>query len=184
MSQANNLKSKTSNPKTTILGHATKTKPKDPSLIGLGHQPGLIPIIINPTSNPKSVAQILPNKICPQPIHYLKPKTHYSYKSKLSTHESKTWNFHLVENYQKPNPNKTPIGLALNSLASGCPSQYSLVMGLESKVLGQLPCIHKSYTRYNLSPSLSLSLSLSYIYKEGFCPNKRKKQVKVQKTLT
>ena len=159
MSQANNLKSKTSNPKTAVLGHATKTKPKDPSLIELGHQPGLIPIIINPTSNPKSVAQILPNKICPQPIHYLKPKTHYSHKSKLSTDKPKTWNFHLVENYEKPNPNKTPLGLALKSLASGCPGHYSLIMGLESKVLGQLPCVHKSYTRYNLSqlkpPSLS-----------------------------
>ena len=144
MSQANNLKIKTLNPKATVLGHATKTKPTNPPLIRLGLQPDLIPIITNPTSNPKSVAQILLNKICPQPIHCLKLKTHYWYKSKLSTPESKTWNFHLVENYQKPNPNKTPIGLALNSLTSGCPSQYSLVMGLESKVLGQLPCIHKS----------------------------------------
>ena len=159
MSQANNLKSKTLNPKAVISGHATKTKPTDPSLIGLRLQPDLIPIITNPTSNPKSVAQILPNKICPQPIHYLKPNAHYSYKSKLSTHESKTWNFQLVENYQKPNPNKTPIGLALNSLASGCPSHYSLIMGLESKALGQLPCVHKSYSRYNLSQLKPLSLS-------------------------
>ena len=89
MSQANNLKSKTSNPKPAVLGHAAKTKPTDPPLIKLGLQPDLIPIITNPTSNPKFVAQILPNKICPQPIHYLKPKTHYSYKYKLSTHESK-----------------------------------------------------------------------------------------------
>ena len=102
MSQANNLKSMTSNPKAPVLGHAAKTKPTDPPLIGLRLQPDLIPIIANPTPNPKSVAQILPNKICPQPIHYLKPNTHYSYKSKLSTHESKTRNFQLVENYQKP----------------------------------------------------------------------------------
>ena len=157
MSQANNLKSRTSNPKAAILGHATKTKPTDPPLIGLRLQLNLIPIITNPTSNPKSIAQILPNKICPQPIHYVKHNTHHSYKSKLSTHESKTWNFQLVENYQKPNPNKTPIGLALNSLAFGFLGHYSLVMGLESKVLGQLPCALKSYTRYNLSISLSLS---------------------------
>ena len=67
MSQANNLKSKTSNPKAAVLGHATKTKPTDPPLIGLRLQPDLIPIITNPTSNPKSIAQILPNKegFCP-----------------------------------------------------------------------------------------------------------------------
>ena len=62
ISQANNLKSKTSNPKATILGHDTKTKPIDPPLIGVGLQPNLIPIITNLTSNPKFVAQILPNK--------------------------------------------------------------------------------------------------------------------------
>ena len=76
-----------------------------------------------------------------------------------------------------PNPNKTPIGLALNSLTSGFPSHYSLIMGLESKVLGQLPCVHKSYTRYNISPSLSLSLSRTYI-KRDFAQTKGKKQVK------
>ena len=76
MSQANNLKSKTSNPKAAVLGLAAKTKPTDPPLIGLRLQLDLIPIITNPTSNLKPVAQILPNKICPQPIHYLKPNTH------------------------------------------------------------------------------------------------------------
>ena len=90
MSQANNLKGKTSNPKAIVLGHVAKTKPTNPPLIGLRLQLDLIPIITNPTSNPKSVAQILSNKICPQPIHYLKRNIHYSYKSKLSTHESKT----------------------------------------------------------------------------------------------
>ena len=105
ISQANNLKSKTSNPKATVLGHAAKTKPMDPPLFGVGFQPDLIPIITNPTSNPKSVAQILPNKA--------KPTAHPL--SKTTTH---------------------------------------------------------------ISLSLSLSLSLSHIYKEGFCPNKRKKQVK------
>ena len=90
MSQANNLKSKTSNPKAVVLGHAAKTKPTDPPLIGLGLQPDLIPIITNQTSNPKFVAQILLNKICSQPIHYLKPKTYYSYKSKLLTDKPKT----------------------------------------------------------------------------------------------
>ena len=83
MSQANILKSTTSNPKATVLGHAAKTKPMDPPLIGLGLQPDLMPIITNPTSNPKSVAQIQRNKISPQLIHYLKPKTHYSYCCKI-----------------------------------------------------------------------------------------------------
>ena len=65
LSQANNLKSKTSNPKTTVLGYAAKIKPTYPPLIGVGLQPNLIPKITNPTSNPKSVAQILPNMLKP-----------------------------------------------------------------------------------------------------------------------
>ena len=65
ISQANNVKSKTSNPKAIVLGHAAKKKPTDPPLIRVGLQPDLIPIITNPTSNPNSVAQILPNKPTP-----------------------------------------------------------------------------------------------------------------------
>ena len=73
ISQANNLKSKTSNPKATVLGHAAKTEPTDPPLIEVGLQLDLIPIITNPTSNPKSVAQILPNK--PKPTTHPLSKT-------------------------------------------------------------------------------------------------------------
>ena len=73
ISQANNLKSSTSNPKATDLGHVAKTKPTELPLIGVVLQPDLIPVITNPTSNPKFVAQILPNN--PKPTTHPLSKT-------------------------------------------------------------------------------------------------------------